>query len=187
MPHVSIKAPYWTRPALLDANRTFQVVLEPLPLQLDPVTVEGTPQLTRRRLAEFQLRRESGGGSYIVRDEFLRMGTPHKPTDVLRRMRGVRVERNLAAMSDRGGSLRNWQTNQWVVTVGHSSSRMGRPCFPLYFLDGRYIGNSERVDVDQVLSVNEIEGVEAYGSGATIPVELNRTGSACGVIAFWTR
>jgi hypothetical protein len=90
-------------------------------------------------------------------------------------------------MSDRGGSPLDWQTNQWVVTVGHSSSRFGGTCFPLYFLDGRYIGKADRLDVDQVLSVNEIEAVEAYASAASMPVEFNYTGSACGVIAFWTR
>jgi hypothetical protein len=49
------------------------------------------------------------------------------------------------------------------------------------------MGTVDENDVDQVLSVNEIEAVEAYTSAATIPAESNRIGSVCGVIVFWTR
>jgi hypothetical protein len=49
------------------------------------------------------------------------------------------------------------------------------------------MGTVDDNDVDQILSVNEIEAAEAYASAATIPAEFNRTGSVCGVIAVWTR
>ena len=33
----------------------------------------------------------------------------------------------------------------------------------------------------------QIEAVELYSSAATIPMQYNGTGSACGVILIWTR
>ena len=170
-----------------------QIVLEPLPLQLEPVQVEGAPLPTRRPLAEFQLRREKSTGSFITREEFERMGNPTMPTDVLRRMQGVRVERNVSGMVDPGRRTPIWnlQTNRWVVRMRRTAARaaFGRAdgCPPLYFIDGRYAGTADQIDIDQVLSTNQIEAVEAYASAATIPIEFNRTGSVCGVIAFWTR
>ncbi len=41
MPSLSIKAPYWTRPALLDANRTFQLILEPRPAATPSIVLKG--------------------------------------------------------------------------------------------------------------------------------------------------
>ena len=71
------------------------------------------------------------------------------------------------------------------ASFGNAKERGG--CPPLFFLDGRYMGTVDETDIDQVLSVSVIEAVEAYGSAATMPVEYNRTGSACGVIVVWTR
>ena len=167
-----------------------QIVLEPLPIQLDPVQVEAAPVTTRRALREFELRRESGGGSFITREEFLKMGNPTVPTDVLRRMHGIRVVGNLS----RGRPGPPYTDARWLVrmsrTANRASFQRGKArggCPPLFFLDGRYMGTVDETDIDQVLSVNAIEAVEAYGSTATMPVEYNRTGSTCGVIAFWTR
>ncbi len=168
-----------------------QIVLEALPLQLDPVQVEGAPASTRRPLAEFQLRRESSGGSFITREEFLKMGNPTVPTDVLRRMFGVRVLRNPNALS---GGCPPCTYARWLVRMRRTESRASfvmasrrGGCPPLLFVDGRYMGTVDDNDVDQILSVNEIEAAEAYASAATIPAEFNRTGSVCGVIAVWTR
>jgi hypothetical protein len=166
-----------------------QIAMHPLPLHLDPVQVEATPSLTRRRLAEFELRREASAGSFITREEFLKMGNPVVPTDVLKRMFGVRVVRNPAAMSGGGSTYARWlvrmRRTESRASFQRAKERAG--CPPLFFLDGRYMGTVDESDVDQVLSVHEIEAVEAYGSAATIPAQFNRTGSACGVIAFWTR
>jgi hypothetical protein len=126
-------------------------------------------------------------GSFITREEFEKQGNPQKPTDVLRRMRGIRVERNLRGMQDMGGSILSAQTNQWVVRFSRAQWRSFHDCPPVYFLDGRYIGTADRVDIDAALGISEMEAVEAYGSAATMPAEFNRTDSACGVIAFWTR
>jgi hypothetical protein len=169
-----------------------RILLEPLPLQLDPVQVEAVPVSTRRLLAEFELRREASAGSFITREEFEKMGNPVLPTDVLRRMHGIRVLGNPNAMS--GGSGPPFTYARWLVRMRRTANRASFQrvkelggCPPLLFLDGRYMGTVDENDVDQVLSVNEVEAVEAYSSAATIPAEFNRTGSVCGVIAFWTR
>ena len=41
--------------------------------------------------------------------------------------------------------------------------------------------------IDELVPPSDVEGIEVYKGAATIPVELNGTGSACGVVSIWTR
>ena len=44
------------------------------------------------------------------------------------------------------------------------------------------------MDVDFALpGMMEIEAIEVYKGPASVPVTLNATGSACGVVSIWTR
>jgi hypothetical protein len=76
-----------------------------------------------------------------------------------------------------GPGGRDWR--RWII--GTSG------CPTLFFLDGTSIGNADRLDLDFILPLDQIEAVEVYSGASQIPVMFNRTGSACGVIAFWTR
>ena len=145
--------------------------MEPLPTELAPVVVETDAPSTRRPLTEFFERRRSGQGSYLMREEWMKMGNPQKPSDVLRRMGGLRIVgigRTLRITSRRGG------------------------CLPSVFIDRMYIGNTG--GLDSRITVEELEAVEVY-TPATTPPQYNRTGagtgsdlgSGCGVILFWTR
>jgi hypothetical protein len=180
----------------LDEGGTFQIalgqiVLRPLAVDMAPVEVEAERALSRRPLTEFYERREKNIGSFITREEFLTQGNPQKPTDVIRRMSGFRVGPNPRYMKPGPFGL---DTRRWIII---EARQMGGPrtfggakgrgeCSPLFFLDGQYIGDAKQ-DIDAFLSLEVIEAVEAYASTATMPLQFNRPGSTCGVIAFWTR
>lgn len=149
--------------------------LETVPAELDPVIVETDRPVSRRPLADFYERRERGGGAFITRSEFEERGAPQEATQVLRRMRGIRVRAN-----------RNYRDTgqRWIVTM---TGGFRQSCPPLYFLDRLYIGNARDTNIDHVLPLINVEAIEAYGSVGAIPPEFNRRGAQCGVIAFWTR
>jgi hypothetical protein len=50
-----------------------------------------------------------------------------------------------------------------------------------------YVDGVRRTETDlNMLRVSEYQAVESY-SGSQIPMQYNATGSACGVLLFWTR
>ena len=161
---------------------------------LDPLVVETTPG--HNPLSEFNQRRDVGLGSFLTREDFLQLGSPATPVDVLRRMPGIRI------LS--GGDL----NQQWVISMSRGGPRtfgsvdagaadrngasftdlsVVNPCPPLVFVDRHYIGNVNQIDVDAAVPLVTVEAVETHQSAASLPNEFNRPGSSCGVIAFWTR
>ena len=42
-------------------------------------------------------------------------------------------------------------------------------------------------DINQLVSLSEVEAVESYSGVGTIPPQFNSTGSACGVVVIWRR
>ncbi len=154
--------------------------LRPTATELNPVVVEVAP--ARNPLAEFNLRREKGMGSFLTREEFIRRGEPTQVTDVLRNMHGIRVFRS--------GDF----NHRWGITMQRGGPRgfgnaagSGMGCPPLIYLDRHFLGNANDLDIDTAVPVMDLEAIEAYGSVATLPSAFNRSGAQCGIIAFWTR
>ena len=154
--------------------------MEAAPTELEPVTIEVEEATSRRPLAEFYKRRDGGSGSFITREEWEKRGTPRYTTDILRRLRGVRVLPNINYAF--GGP-------RWLVVMSRGEGRRGDygGCPVLVFMDGQYLGNSDYVLLDETINVDQLEAVEAYNSVASLPAEFNRRGAECGVIVFWTR
>jgi hypothetical protein len=170
------------------------VRLDALATELRPVVVEAEQPDTRRPLAEFWERREAGGGAFVTREEFMKVGNPQKPSDVLRRMRGIHVRANAnygKPLSNVDPKVSGVDLRRWVIETGRGQTRsflqVVRECPPLIYLDHMYLGNAVAVNIDDILPLIDVEAVEAYSSAATVPPQLNRTGSTCGVIVFWTR
>jgi hypothetical protein len=151
------------------------------PTALDPVTVEADAPVPAY-LRGFESRRAEGMGFFVTRAEFGEWN-PTETTDVLRRTPGLSVLPN----PDYGpGDARRYVfRNARVATNGG--------CPLLYYLDGAYIGDSSNRrltrlgDLDQFVPVDYLEAIEVYKGPSEVPAEYNRTGSACGVIVFWTR
>ncbi len=151
---------------------------EPDAKELAPVTAEAPT--SRRNLAEFERRRANTTGSFITRVEFMRQGNPTKTTDVLRRMRGIRVRPGTDFLMT------------WIITSTRGTSTgdvdTAGECFPLIFLDRQLVGTTAALVVDNVIPVEQIEAIEFYPpSVAGMPPEFKRRGAVCGVLVFWTR
>lgn len=150
--------------------------------ELAPIMVEARP--APHPLDEFNDRRRNGQGSFITRDEWLKMGNPSRATDVLERLAGVRLEAGTDIQHRRTISM----TRGIVRTFGGGAGGLdGSNCPPLYFLDRQFIGNARTVDIDATISLMDLEAIEAHGSVAAMPINFNRRGAECGVIAFWTQ
>jgi hypothetical protein len=152
-----------------------------LPTELNPVTVEAERTPTRRPLEDFWERREnSGSGSFTTREEFMEEGNPQQPTDVLRRMGGIRMV-----------SRPPGQQPGWLVMMGRSMNPRSitmntGPCYPLVFLDRHHLGNTNEIRIDDVLNLTDVEAIEVH-YGLSVPREFAWRGYECGVIVFWSR
>jgi len=146
-------------------------------VRLDTVDVAGEP--VPARLADFYRRRADGGGSFITRAQF-EQTTPTRVTDVLRRMTGLTILAN----PDFG---MNGDMREYLVLNGRLGLFQARLCQVHVYLDGAYMGNTLTLNLDDFVDVDRIEAVETYNGGANMPVQFNRAGSECGVIALWTR
>ncbi len=159
---------------IVNPNETLDVsaVLEVEPLELSGFVIEGTPTLNEIRMAPFYERQKKTAGRFITRSDIVARDPPTF-TEMMRGISGVRVEF--------GGPYGNQ-----IYFARSPGSRLQCPS-PVVYLDGILIvATGEAVDFDALVSPEQIEGVELY-SGASIPIEFNRSGSTCGVIAIWSR
>ena len=170
----------------LDPDRTVEVpegvyTMSPLPVQLEPVVVRGEYPGRSRRLRDFERRRARGSGTFLTREELERSGAnPQRPSDVIRKIPGFSVRGN----ANYGGSHPRLGIDTRRYVIG---TRRRGECSPIVFLDGSYMGSTDNIDLDNLFSLAEFAAIEAYSGAAVVPAELNRTGSACGVFAIWTR
>lgn len=151
-----------------------EVALEPLPITLAPVDVVARQERDALRQRGFYTRLRQGQGSFVTREDIARM-RPVQTIDIFRRIRGVRVD-----MTPMGKPM--------LVTARGVGNFGMTDCVPLVYLDGALLNmDNGRVDPGEVVQPHHIEAIETYAGPATIPPELNITGSACGVVAIWSR
>jgi len=58
-----------------------------------------------------------------------------------------------------------------------------RGCSPLIFVDG--VGLGRGIDLDALMTPDQVEGMEVYTGGVQIPRQYSQTGAACGAIVIW--
>jgi hypothetical protein len=108
-------------------------------------------------LRDFEERRKHGPG-YFIGEKELRKSDNREMVNVVRTIPHVTVSCAKYALS--GGGL----------------------CQFLIYVDGM---RTTETDLN-MLRVSQFAGIESY-TGAQIPVKYNATGSACGVLLFWSR
>lgn len=143
-------------------TRAFE--LEPLPVQLDPVTVERTPSFAERRRRGFELRRATGRGYFVTQAQIERTNA-RSLGDVLRDAPGVVV-------LCRG--------------AGRCGIRMARTpaqCRPDFVVDGFPATLSTSLDMPVV----GITGIEIYRTLGETPMEFLKADNVCGTVVIWTR
>ncbi len=182
---------------VLGAGAILMERANPDAVRLDPIVVEAegvTP-----KLSGFEQRRNTGFGSYLTRDDFEKWH-PTNATDVLRRMRGVRVRPN-PFYGTNGDTRRNilepsrdvGQRITRIVTTNTERSTTTfsggdvtvTECPMLLFLDGVFLGDSFTTDVDNVVSTTDLTAVEVY-SPSQVPARFALPGATCGVAVFWS-
>ena len=136
-----------------------RVELAPEAIRLDPILVTAA-RPSRLERNGFYERRDRGLGRSVTRTEMLARGLI-RIENVFRMLPGVSV-------IPRAG--------------GGSFLRMRGGCQPDVVIDGVRLGPVPRIE--DVLSVESVEGIEVFGPGAT-PVQYSR--SNCGVVLAWSR
>lgn len=132
---------------------------------LPTVFVEGEPIPEMMAvLSTFERRKAVGNGRFITREQIVQRN-PHRITDMLRFLPGVRSD-------CRGFTCRLWLT------------RGSETCSPAIYIDDQ---ETSMAVLDNT-PPNDIRGIEVYSGPAETPPELNNETARCGgVIAIWTR
>jgi hypothetical protein len=124
-------------------------------------------------LRDFEARRRQGHG-YFIGEAQLRKADNREMANVVRTIPGLVVScakvfpQECHAVSGRA------QTKYAIIAGGQ--------CQYLVYIDG---ARSAETNLN-MLRVRDYAGVESY-TGSQIPIQYNATGSACGVLLFWTR
>jgi hypothetical protein len=182
--------PVTTRPFdLLEGEQPLQVEvrISAVAVPIEPLTIvsERAARLGNMRLenAGYFERRDTYGprglglGEFMEREE-IQLHNPSRVSDVLRMVRGVRVEG--------AGGL-----DQTITLRGHAG---GGRCIPPVYLDGSPVATGRTID--ELVSPYSLAAVEVY-PGLSVPAEFWRSMTSgdpeetggwapCGAIALWT-
>lgn len=174
-----------TTPVLYFDGRLFYSVelrLDVEAVLLAPLEVVARSQVARSPvLASFDHRLRSGLGSYITRAEIEQIRPVHV-TDLLIRLPGVRLK-----SAGRG-------TGRYVEMTraeGYRAIVAGDGCPVQVFVDGRLMNARAagvwEVGIDELVTPNDVEGIEVYRGLSSVPAEFLNDYARCGVVAVWTR
>jgi len=123
------------------------------------------------RQTGFFERQASGIGSYAMRAQWERRGRL-EVSDIVRRMRGVRV-------------VRTGDGRTLIVPSRPLSSLGGCGSVQLYIDGNLTTFDPASDDIDKLVNLSEVEAVEVYAGPSEVPSQYNQTGSACGVVLIW--
>lgn len=124
-------------------------------------------------LRDFEARRRLGRGHFITERE-LRKSDNREMANVVRTIPGVVVSCAKGFPHDCHAVSGRAQTKYAISGGGQ--------CQFLLYVDGV---RSMETDLN-MLNVKDYAGIESY-VGSQVPMQYNATGSACGVLLFWTR
>jgi hypothetical protein len=142
------------------AMTTFKTVL-------DTVKIIAT-QFPDRHDSGFEERQRTGLGRILTAADLERRGALFT-SDAFRNLPGTRLER------DETGARRIFVR-----------SAFGEWCEPSVHIDGLYMWNLNADDIDGMVTLRYVKGIEVY-TEATTPPQYQRALSGCGTILIWTR
>ena len=131
--------------------------------QLLPGVTATAPRPPMPRFVDFERRRITGRGQYLVREEIEKSGA-NSLQGAVRGLRGVNI--------DCGGG------NGCMIRMARAPMR----CHPEYIVDER-VDNTFGPDTP----IRDIEGIEVYTGPSDVPGEFAGRTAGCGVIVVWTR
>ena len=142
-------------------SKTFE--MDEVPVVLPELNSTTTMPDDWRSPQGFELRRQRGDG-YFISEQQIKQQQPRTLVEVLRTVPGVYTFCDFERCR--------------VLML-----RSTPPCQPEYFLDGYPATLAMGPD----FPIQGIRGIEVYGDVFSTPIEFQRLGLNCGVIAVWTR
>lgn len=159
----------------LESNEViqFEIRLAQNVLPLEPIVVVSR---STSDVQEFRDRQENRAGTarFITREQIDHY-RGSRVTDLLRTIPGIRI----VPVASEGGTA-----NRYFVAMTNNAAAVGG-CNPTIYVDGMEVYQDVYVGLDDLISVQDLEGVEVY-TWTSAPPALRPRGQ-CGVIAFWTR
>ena len=159
-----------------------RIRLSPNAVELPGLLVQGERRVRSLRANGFYQRKQRGFG-YFVEVSQLRRLQAVRPTELVRRMPGI-VTRDGEIRTTRG------------LTRGVFSGAGPQNCLLQVVVDGIYRG----VNMDEALTVEEIEAIEVYTGASNVPPRwqavanlgyvnglIGETTPTCGLVLVWTR
>jgi hypothetical protein len=143
------------------------------PIPIEPLVVKG---VIHDRMNGYRERLRRGAyGKFITRADIDKLGG-YSISHMLRFTPEVRIERV------RDGPF---------TSEGLFMKSFGDLCQPSVFLDGWQVSRDRVIDINDLVSLEAIEGIEVYRSTLTAPMEFRMPSFGsdleCGVVALWTR
>ncbi len=144
-----------------DLRTSVDVMLKAIPAELEAMLVTGEEKAALREYYEHKSQRSSYAKFFDAID--IKKRGVSQASDLFRSIPGV----SMVASGSGGNSVRI------------------RGCQPMIWMDGQRI---PRAELDEVVSPNDIAGLEFYTSMAGIPAQyMDRSTRACGSILVWTK
>ncbi len=147
-------------------------------LMLAPLTVTARSHPPSRYLVDsgFYDREKSGIGTFLTREEIV-ASAARRFTELLHRLPGVHLDPE-------------WSDTRPRMSFGRSAGR----CQPKLFLDGVPAATTVRMragrldlPLDDIISVDDLDGLEVYKGASEVPLEFGGEAAGCGALVVWTR
>lgn len=158
--------------------------------QLAPLEVVAPAGRALGKMTRFEDHRKAGLGRFYDRQALIKQGDSAVLAGLLRGTAGIRLIQlpspctGAAAASARGvGSM------EVPARMSCLGSPMYMGCYLTIMIDGVMVWTWGEPDPPNVEDINlgEFQAVEVYRGPSEVPIELNRTSSACGMLVLWTR
>jgi hypothetical protein len=144
-----------------------QVALSTFKSVLDTVKVIAQG-VTDRHGSGFEDRKRTGLGRYLASTDLERRGAIFT-SDAFKNLAGVRLERD-----------------SYGFRKIYVRSAFGEWCEPSVHIDGLYMWTLSADDIDGMVSLRYVKGIEVY-TESTTPAEYQRGMTGCGTILIWTK
>lgn len=138
----------------------------------------------------FYTRMEQNAGQFVTQDA-IQSRRAGRLTDVLRRLKGIRIIRYSPSTTGMGGGRSGMDLdahNRIASSRGSTGISTAGPCWMDVYLDGTPVQSADNIDqaqnLDEISTTNVI-GLEVY-HGSEIPAEYRGSTASCGVILIWT-
>lgn len=155
---------------------TLRLRLAPEAVPVAPLeVVAGRRREVSPVLEGFHHRKERGFGRYITRQDIERRDPP-QVTDLLRSVSGVQLR-----SSGRGRHA--------IVTTHRGRNAVTGSCPAQIYVDDFHVNRADgrTFRIDDVVTPEEVEGIEVYRGLSTVPAQFLSPRADCGVIVIWTR